>query len=53
MRWRAINLVLMELMTILISVMTMIMSKASLGHLFSYFVFYFDFWMSRKLEYAF
>ena len=31
--------------------MTM-MSKVSLGCSFSYFVFYFDFWMSRRLECA-
>ena len=51
MRWRDINLVLMKVMTILISTMTM-MSKVSLGCSFSYFVFYFDFWMSRRLECA-
>ena len=44
MRWRITNLVLMEVMTILISMITMmIMPKASVGCSFSYFVFYFGF----------
>ena len=41
-------------MTTLISIMTMMMMpKAFLSCSFSYFVFYFDFWMLEKLEYAF
>ena len=44
----------MEVITILISMMTMmIVSKTSLRCSFSYFVFYSDFKMSEKLEYAF
>ena len=54
MRWRTTNLVLMEVMTILISMITMMMMpKASLEYSISYFVFYFAFHMSKKLQYAF
>ena len=39
----------MGVMTILISMMTIIMMpKASLGCLFSYFIFYSDFYMSEN-----
>ena len=54
MKLRDTNLVLMEVMTILISIMTiMMMPKASLEHSLSYFVSYFNFWTFRILKYAY
>ena len=54
MKWKDTNLVLMEVMTILISMMTTtIMLKASLGRSLSYFVSYFYFWMFGTVEYSY